>query len=203
MTRISQGNWNREFAPVDPSTIKSRSRWIIFCRMPCLMGVQASIPNCTVYYWGWVHHHVTGTMWHHSHYEPTTGNEGTKLQGHFYWPLCLLQGVWRQHRSSRTHEASKATPKDQAHKCLLSSFLQTRAKGAYQDLPHWHQRSDCWCTHKSSSTKWLPASLSPYLRYVTSLSHQSEGVLCKWEYFVIILGTYLQYPHHHNVTHSS
>jgi hypothetical protein len=26
-------------------------------------------------------------------------------------------------------------PKDQAHKYLLSSFLQTRAKGAYQDLP--------------------------------------------------------------------
>jgi hypothetical protein len=24
------GNWNREFAPVDPSTAKSRSRWIIF-----------------------------------------------------------------------------------------------------------------------------------------------------------------------------
>jgi hypothetical protein len=24
------GNWNREFAPVDPSTTKSQSRWIIF-----------------------------------------------------------------------------------------------------------------------------------------------------------------------------
>ncbi len=24
------GNWNREFAPVDPSTAKSQSRWIIF-----------------------------------------------------------------------------------------------------------------------------------------------------------------------------
>ena len=24
------GNWNREFAPVDPSTAKSQSGWIIF-----------------------------------------------------------------------------------------------------------------------------------------------------------------------------
>ena len=64
-----------------------------------------------------------------------------------------------------------------------------KSKGAYQDLPHRHQRPDCWCTHKSSDTKWLPALSLPYVRCVTSLSHQSEGVLCNWKYF----GTYLGY----------
>jgi hypothetical protein len=143
-----------------------------------LLGLQTSISNRTVYYWGWVHCHVIGTTWHHSHYEPSTGNEGARLQGHLYQILCILQGIWRQCKSSRTCRASKTTPKDQAHKCLLLSFLQTCAQGAHQDLSHKHQRPDCWCTHKSSGTKWLPTSSPLYVRCVTSLSHQSEGVLC-------------------------
>ncbi len=104
-------------------------------------------------------------------------------------PYVYCMGVWRQGRSSITCKASKATPKDQAHKCLLSTFLRTRAKGACQDLPHWHQRPDCWRTCESSGTKWLPASLPQYVQCITSLSHQSEGVLCNWKYF----GTYLGY----------
>ncbi len=92
-------------------------------------------------------------------------------------------------RCSRTCKASKATSKDQAHKCLLSSFLQTCVQGTHQDLPYWHQRPDCWCSHKSSGTKWLPMSLPLYVQCVTSLSHQSEGVLHNWKYF----GTYLGY----------
>ncbi len=155
------------------------------------MGLQTSVSNCTVYYQGRVHRYVTSSTWHHSHHEPTTENEGAKLQGCLFWTLCLLQSIWIQHRSPRTCKASKATSKDQAHECLLSSFWQTCAKGAYQDLPHQHQRPDCWRTHKSTGTKWLPASLSPYVRCVPSLSHQSEGVLCNWKYF----GTYLGMLH--------
>ncbi len=117
-------------------------------------------------------------------------NEGAKLQGRLYQTLCLLQSIWRQRRSPGTRKASKATPKDQAHKCLLSSFSQTQVKGAYQDLPYQHQRPDCWCTHKSS-TKQPPASLLPYVPFVTSLSQQSKGVLCNWKYF----GTYLEILH--------
>ncbi len=161
----------------------------LLCRMPRLMGLQTSISNHTVHYRGQVHPHVTGTTWCHSHHEPTTGNEGAKLQGHLYWTLCLLQSIWRYCRSPGTCKASKTTPKDQAHKCLLSSFLWTRTKGAYKDLPHQRQRPDCWCTHKSSGTKWLPALLPPYVQCVTSLRHQSDGVLCNWNYF----GTYLGY----------
>ncbi len=196
------------------------------------MGLQTSVSNCTVYYQGRVHCYLTSSTWRHSCHERTTGNEGANLQGHLCWTLCLPQSIWRQHRSPRTCKASKAMSKDQAHKCLLASFLQTRAKGAYQDLPHQHQRPDCWHTHKSTGTKWLPASLSPYVRCVTSLSHQSEGVLCNRKYFGNYLGmlhisrdlvmrkvtlvmrkvnkhfgTYLGYlptiPCHHNVTHSS
>ncbi len=163
----------------------------LLCRMPRLMGLQTSVSNCTVYYQGWVHCYVTSITWCHSCHEPNTGDEGAKLQGHLYQTLCLLQSIWRLCRSPRTCKASKATSKDQAHKCLLSSFLQTHAKGAYQDLPHWCQRPDCWCTHKSTGTKWLPASSSPYVWWVTSLRHQSEGVLCNWKYF----GTYLGVLH--------
>ncbi len=126
-------------------------------RLPHLLGLQTLISNRTIHYWGWVYRHVTSTMWRHSHHELTTVNEGAELQGHLYWTLCLLQGIWRQCRSPETCKASKAMSEDQAHECLLSSFLQKGAKRAYQDLPHWHQRPDCWCTHKSSGTKWLLA----------------------------------------------
>jgi hypothetical protein len=44
------GNWNRDFAPVDPSTPKSRRIDHFLCRMPRLMGLQTSISNCTLYY---------------------------------------------------------------------------------------------------------------------------------------------------------
>ncbi len=161
----------------------------LLCRMPCLLGLQTSILNCTVYHWGRVHSHVTGTTWHHYHYEPATGNEGARLQGHLYWALCLLQGVWRQFRPSWTCNASKAMPKDQAHKCLLSSFLQACAQGTHQDLPYRRQRPNCWCSHKSSGINWLPTSSLLYVRCATSLCHQSERVLHNWEYF----GTYLRY----------
>ncbi len=184
------GNWNWEFAPVDPSTTKLRSGWIIFyagCPISWASKLQSQIALSTTK--NEVHSHVTGTTWRHSGYEPTTGDEGAKLQGYLYQALCLLQGVWRQHRHSRTCKVSKATPKDQAHKCLLSLFLQTCAQGTHQDLPYRHQRPDCWCSHENFGIKWLPMSSPLYVRCVTSLSHKSEGVLCNWEY----VGTYLGY----------
>ncbi len=181
--------WTRGLQQLDAPETKRMDH--LLRRMPHLMGLQTPFSNHAVHYWGWVHCYVTSTTWRHSRHEPTTENEGAKLQGCLYQTLCLLQSIWRQRMSFRTCKASKVTPKDQAHKhkCLLSSFLQTHAKGAYQDLPHQHQRPDCWCTHKSSGTKWLPASLLPYVWCVTSLSHQSDGVLCNWEYF----GKYLGY----------
>ncbi len=44
------GLWNKEFAPVDPSTAKSRSGWISLCRMPRLLGFQTPISSCTFYH---------------------------------------------------------------------------------------------------------------------------------------------------------
>ncbi len=184
---IGTGNLH-PWVPVPPSHEADGS---FLLRILHLMVLQTSISNCAVHFWGWVHHHVTGTTWSHSHHELSTENEGAELQGHLYQTLCLLQGIWRQCRSPGTCKASKAKamPKDQSYTYLLSSLLQTRATGANQELPHQHQRSDCWCTHESSGTKWLPASLLPYVWCVTSLSPQSEGVLCNWEYS----GTYLGY----------
>ncbi len=104
------------------------------CRMR-LMGLQASVSNHTIYNWGQVHCFVTSTTWCHSHHEPTTGNEGAKLQGCLYQTLCLLQSIWRQHRSPGTCKASKATSKDQAHKCLLSSFFANMCKTGLSRSP--------------------------------------------------------------------
>jgi hypothetical protein len=44
------GNWNREFAPVDPSTAIAKWMDHLLCRMPQLMGLQTSISNCAVCY---------------------------------------------------------------------------------------------------------------------------------------------------------
>jgi hypothetical protein len=44
------GNWNREFAPVDPSTAKSRSGWIIFyagCPVSWASKLQSQIALST------------------------------------------------------------------------------------------------------------------------------------------------------------
>ena len=48
---------------------------------------------------------------------------GARLPSHLYQISRVLQGIWRQLRSSGTRKASQAMSKDQAHKCLLSSFL--------------------------------------------------------------------------------
>ncbi len=144
----------------------------LLCRMPHLMALQTSTSNRTVHYWGWVHCYVTSTTWRHSHHEPTTGNEGAKLQDHLYQTLCLLQGIWRQHRSPGTCKASKAMPKDQANTCLLSSFFQKHAKGAYQDLPHRHQRPD-W-THSRKLWHKMTSSIIASTCAVRNLSKPPE-----------------------------
>jgi hypothetical protein len=44
------GNWNREFAPVDPSTTKSQNRWIIFyagCLVSWASKLQSQIALST------------------------------------------------------------------------------------------------------------------------------------------------------------
>jgi hypothetical protein len=68
---------------------------------------------------------ITGGQKHtHTHsYEPATGNEGLRVPSHLYQTSRVLQGIWKQLRSSGTRKASQATSKDQAHKCSLSSFF--------------------------------------------------------------------------------
>ncbi len=61
---------------------------------------------------------------------------------------------------------------------MLPSFLQTCADGAYQNIPHWHQGSDCCCSYQTFGTKWFLTPLLPHVWQVTSTSKQSEGVLC-------------------------
>ncbi len=135
---------------------------------------------------GRVHRYVTISLWHHPSYDPAWGNEGARLPSHLYWTSCVLQGIWGQLRSSGTCKASQATSEDQAHKCLLSSFLRTCEKGAYQDIPYWHKRLDCWCTYESSGTKWPSTSSPLHVWQVTSTSNQSEGVLHIWSTLVLI-----------------
>ncbi len=55
----------------------------------------------------------------------------------------------------------------------------TMCKGAYQNIPHWHQKTDCWRSHQAPGTKWLSTS-SLLQQQVTLTSYQNEGVLHKW-----------------------
>ncbi len=146
-------------------------------RMPCLLGFQTSVTSCTFYHRGQIHCYVTISTWRHPCYEPATGNEGARLPSHLYQTSCVLKGIRGQLRCSGTCYASQAMPKDQAHQCLLSSFLRTCTQGTYQDIPYWHKRPDCWCIHKSSGTEWLSTSLSLHVWQVTSPSNRSERVL--------------------------
>ncbi len=158
----------------------------LLCRMPRLMSFQTSVASCTFNHWGQVHCYVTISLWRHPSYESATGNEGARLPSHLYRTSCVLQGIWRQLRSSGTRKASQVASEDQAHKCLLSSFLRTSEKGAYQDIPYWPKRPDCWCTYKSSGTKWPSMSSPLHVWQVTSTSNQSEGVLHIWSTLVLI-----------------
>ncbi len=133
-------------------------------------GSQTSFSNCTVHYQGQVHHHVTGTMWHHSRHEPsTTGNEGAKLQGRLYQTLCLLQSIWEQRRCPGTCKASKAMPKDQAHKHLLSSFFVNTYERVLSRSSSSTPNTRLLMHSQKLWQKWLPASSLPYVQCVTSL----------------------------------
>jgi hypothetical protein len=43
------GNWNKHLAQYDPSTAKSRSGWIVICRVFGYLGIQVADPSCTVH----------------------------------------------------------------------------------------------------------------------------------------------------------
>ncbi len=107
----------------------------LLCKMPCLMGFQTSVTSCTFNHRGWVHCYVTISLWCHPSYELAWGNEGARLPSHLYRTSRVLQGIWGQLMSSGTCKASQAKSKDQAHKCLLSSFLQTCEKGFIKTFP--------------------------------------------------------------------
>ncbi len=158
----------------------------LLCRMPRLMGFQTLVASCTFNHWDQVNCYVTISLWRHPSYEPATGNEEARLPSCLYQTPCVLQGIWRQLRSSGTCKASQAMYEDQAYKCLLPSLLQTCEKGAYQDIPYWNKRPDSWCTYKSSGTKWTSTSSPLHVWQVTSTSNQSEGVLHIWSTSVLI-----------------
>ncbi len=152
-------------------------------RMPRLLGLQISISNRAVYHQGQVHSNVTGTTWRHSCHEPNTGTREQNFKVICIKP-CGYCKVFED--NSGTLELVRLPKLRLRTKHINVCY---HAQGTHQDLPYRHQRLDCWCSHKSSGTKWLPTSLPLYVWCVTSLSHQSEGVLHEKEYF----GTYLGY----------
>ncbi len=118
-------------------------KWMdgVSCRMPSLLGFQTWILSCTFYHWSWVHSYVISPMWRHSHHEPTTKNEGAKLQGHLQQTLCILQGIWRQLGCSGTCKTFQATSKDQAHQRMLPSIPWTHVQGTHKDIPYQHKKT--------------------------------------------------------------
>ncbi len=130
-TRLSQ-----QWTPV-PSTARSRSGWIIFyagCPVSWDSKLQSQVALLTTeaeyIFMSQSLRDVIPVM-----------NLLQEMRERYFQVICTKPHV------------GKPTTEDQAHKCLLSSFLRTCEKGAYQDIPCWHERPDCWCTYKSSGTK--------------------------------------------------
>ncbi len=88
------------------------TKWLdhLLCRMPYLLGLQTSIPSCTLHYWGWVHCNVTSSTCHHSYHGTVARNEGARFQGSLYWALHVLQSLLRQLSRPQTGKASQAWP---------------------------------------------------------------------------------------------
>ncbi len=71
----------------------------------------------------------------------------------------------------------KLCPRTKHINVCYHHFSRTCAEGAYQNIPHWHQGSDCWCSYQALGTKRFSTSSSPHVQQVTSTSYQSERVL--------------------------
>ncbi len=145
-------------------------------RMLHLLGLQTSISGCAVYHWGRVHCHVASITWCHSCHELALGNEGARLQGHLYWALCLLQSIWRQLGCSKTCKASKAMPKDHIHVCY-HHFCKHVCNGLIKIFPIDTKDRIADALTKALAQNDFQKSLLLHVQCVTSLNHQSEGVL--------------------------
>jgi hypothetical protein len=89
------GNWNKEFAPVDPSTAKLQSGWIIFyagCPIfwASKLQSQGALSTTEAEFIAMLQAlcDIIPIM-----NKPSTRNEGARLQGHLCRALCLLQSI--------------------------------------------------------------------------------------------------------------
>jgi hypothetical protein len=131
------GIWNRELAPVDPSTAKSQSEWIIFyigCLVSWASKLQSQIALSTT-------EAKNIAMSQALHDVIPVMNLLQEMREQNFKVICIEPYVYCKVFEDNAgalelERLPKLRPKDQAHKCLLSSFSQTRVEGAYQDLPH-------------------------------------------------------------------
>ncbi len=71
------------------------TKWLdhFLCRMPCLLGLQTSIPSYIVHYWSWVYCNITSSMWCHSYHGTTTDRKwGSEILRFFVpSPTCIAR----------------------------------------------------------------------------------------------------------------
>jgi hypothetical protein len=124
------GFWNKKFTPVDPSTAKSQSGWIIFhagCPVSWASKLQSQVALSTT---------------------KAKYIAMSQAQCDIIPIMNLLQEMREQYFKVICTEpydyckvfaddlGALAMPKNQAHKSLVPSLLQTCVQGTHQDIPY-------------------------------------------------------------------
>ncbi len=125
------------------------TKWLdcVLCRMSGHLGIQVANTSRFIYYWSWVHHHVSITTRCSSYHVSGSGNLQEGSSSDLYQALHILQSFWRQLWCVGTHKASEASPSYQAHQRMLPALSRTRKERAYQDLPSRNRESNRRCPY--------------------------------------------------------
>jgi hypothetical protein len=138
------GNWNKAFAPVDPSTAKSRSGWIIFyagCPVSWASKLQSQVAlSTTEAEYISMSQSLCDII--------SVMNLLQEMREQDYQVICTKPHVYCKVFEDNSGALELARiPKLRLRTKHINVcyhiFLQTCAQGTYQDLPYQHKRPDC------------------------------------------------------------
>jgi hypothetical protein len=183
------GNWNREVAPVDPSTANSRSRWIIFyarCPVSWASTFQSQIALSTT------EAKYIAMSQALCDIIPVM-NLLQEMREQNFKVICIKPYVYCKVFEDNTGTLElaripKLCPRTKHINVCCHHFCKHVCKGLIK-ISLLTPKTRLLMLSQKLWHKMTSNVVAANVRCVTSLSHQSEGVLCNWEYF----GTYLGY----------
>jgi len=130
------GLWNKEFAPVDPSTAKSRSGWIVFyagCPVSWASKLQSQVALSTT-----EAEYITMSQ---ALRDVISGmNLLQEMREQDFQIICnepyVYCKVFEDNSGALELARLPTTSKNQAHQCLLSSFPRACVQRTYQDISY-------------------------------------------------------------------